>query len=68
MRYANGAFEIKEQLAALCLVMLPAYYISWRDGEIASSPVARRIITSLLCAMVWWNFVVGHLMNYTKGL
>jgi hypothetical protein len=68
MRYANGAFEIKEQLAALCLVMLPAYYASWRGGDIASSPVARRIITSLLCAMVWWNFVIGHFMNFTKSL
>jgi hypothetical protein len=68
MRYANGAFEIKEQLAALCLVMLPVYYASWRSGDIISSPIARRVITSLLCAMVWWNFIIGHFMNFTKSL
>jgi hypothetical protein len=68
MRAANGAFEIKEHFAALALLMLPAYRAVWQNSTVNGTTSARRAITGILCAMVWWNFVVGHGMNYIRGL
>jgi len=65
---ANGAFEIKEQFAALAIVMLPAYRAAWDRATFSTTLIARRVITGLLCAAVWWNFAVGHLMNSIKAL
>ncbi|HWC63766.1 MAG TPA: hypothetical protein VG501_09090 [Rhizomicrobium sp.] len=64
----NGAFEIKEQLAALSILMLPAYRAAWDRRFFADTLIARRVITSLLCGAVWWNFATGHVMNSIKGL
>ena len=68
MRAANGAFEIKEHFAALALMMLPAYRAAWQNSAANGAATARRAITGFLCAMVWWNFAVGHGMNYIRGL
>ena len=67
MRSANGIFEIKEHLAVVGLFMLPAYVFYWRtplDGAYAS---ARRWLTTILAFIVWWNLVVGHILNNIKG-
>jgi hypothetical protein len=50
---ANGVFEIKEHLAAIGLGLLP---------------VARRHLTWLLAFFVWWNFIVGHVLNDIRGM
>jgi hypothetical protein len=68
LRAANGSFEIKEQFAALGLVMLPAYRATWAVRHIEETTVARRSITTIFCLLVWWNFAVGHAMNMIKGL
>jgi hypothetical protein len=68
LQSANGAFEIKEQLAALAILMLPAYRAAWDRRSFADTLIARRVITGLLCGSVWWNFVTGHVMNSIKGL
>ena len=68
MQAANGAFEIKEQFAALAILMLPAYRAAWNSSTFADTLVARRVITGLLCGAVWWNFATGHVMNSIKGL
>ena len=65
---ANGAFEIKEQLAALGLGMLPAYWVLWNKPTTAEWMTARKGLTWFLTAVVWWKFVVGHVLNNIQGL
>jgi hypothetical protein len=68
LRSANGVFEIKEHLVAIGLGLLPSYWVFWRAP--ASSPLAasRRYLTWLLAFVVWWSFLVGHVLNNIKGL
>jgi hypothetical protein len=68
LRAANGAFEIKEHLSALGLLMLPAYWAAWRKPLVAEHAGARTALTWVLAAIVWWNFVVGDVLNNIKGL
>ena len=63
MRAANGIFEIKEHLAAIGLGLLPAYWFFWK-----ARAASRRYMTWLLAFIVWWSFLVGHVLNNIKGL
>jgi hypothetical protein len=63
--WAIGLFEIKEHWAALGLAALPLYHSAWRrDG----APGQRLAATLLLAIVVWFNFLVGHLLNNFRGL
>lgn len=68
MRAANGVFEIKEHLAAIGLGLLPAYWFFWRTPLTPDGMVARRYLTWILAFVVWWNFLVGHVLNNIRGL
>ena len=68
MRAANGVFEIKEHLAAIGLGLLPTYWLFWRVPLASEQASARRYLTWLLAFIVWWNFLVGHVLNNIKGL
>jgi hypothetical protein len=69
LRAANGAFEIKEHLAAIGLGLLPAYWFFWRSSSLVpQGAVARRYLTWILAFVVWWNFLVGHILNNIRGL
>lgn len=61
----SGVFEIKEHFAAVGLGILPAYRYYWRNAEEQSSP--RAVLTALLAFIVWWNFLVGHILNNVRG-
>lgn len=65
---ANGVFEIKEHLVAIGLGTLPAYALFWRMPLAPESARARRYLTWLLTFIVWWGFLVGHILNNIKGL
>jgi hypothetical protein len=67
-RAANGAFEIKEHMAAIGLGMLPIYVAYWKAPLLASHAGTRRYLTWLLAFLVWWNFLIGHILNNIKGL
>jgi hypothetical protein len=67
-RVANGAFELKEHFAALGLLMLPAYWAAWRKPLLAEYAAARTGLTWVLAAIIWWNFLVGNVLNNIKGL
>jgi hypothetical protein len=61
---AHGAFELKEHFAAVGLGLLPAYWYYWRStGE----PRTRAVLTAFLATIVWWNFLVGHILNNIRG-
>ena len=68
MRAANGVFEIKEHLAAIGLGLLPTYWLFWRAPLAPGQAAARRYLTWLLTFVVWWSFLVGHVLNNIKGL
>jgi hypothetical protein len=68
LRAANGVFEIKEHLAAIGLGILPAYWFFWRQPLSPDGLIARRYLTWLVAFIVWWNFLVGHVLNNIRGL
>lgn len=68
LRAANGVFEIKEHLAAIGLGLLPAYWFFWRDSVSPEGIIARRYLTWILAFVIWWNFLVGHVLNNIRGL
>jgi len=68
LRAANGSFELKEHLAAVALGMLPAYWWYWRQPAADASAVrVRAVLTAMLAFVVWWNFLVGHIVNNIRG-
>ena len=68
LRAANGVFEIKEHLSAIGLGLLPAYWFFWREPLTAEGLIARRYLTWILAFVIWWNFLVGHVLNNIRGL
>jgi len=68
LRSANGVFEIKEHLVAIGLGLLPTYWIFWKAPRASEQGMARRYLTWMLAFIVWWSFLVGHVLNNIKGL
>lgn len=66
MNAANGIFELKEHFVALGLGMLPAYWYVWQ-GPPTEHVGARRALTLMLALIVWWAFLVGHVLNNIRG-
>ena len=50
------------------LGLLPAYWVFWKAPLAADQAPARRSLTWLLAFVVWWGFLVGHVLNNIKGL
>jgi|SRR5215510_282284 len=67
LRAANGVFEIKEHLSAIGLILLPAYWASWRPPLVPEYVAGRVGLTWILAGIVWWNFIVGQLLVTIKG-
>ena len=65
---AVGSFELKEQFIALGLGMLPLYWMLWHRPPEADSKTACVAVTLILCGIVWYSFLVGHVLNNIKGL
>ena len=64
----NGSFEIKEQFVAIGLGMLPFYWLVWRKPISERLAGARAASTAILCFIVWYGFIVGHVLNNVRGL
>ena len=62
----NGSFELKEHFAAIGLAVLPAYWHYWRRPA-PEEARTRAILTAILAFIVWWNFLVGHVLNNIRG-
>jgi hypothetical protein len=65
---AVGSFEIKEQFVAVGLGMLPLYWMLWRRPPEDGARPARLAVTLILCFIVWYGFLVGHVLNNIRGL
>jgi hypothetical protein len=68
LRAANGIFEIKEHFAAVGLGLLPVYWRFWQPPLTFEYAQTRRYLTWMLAFIVWWNFLVGEILNNIKGL
>ena len=66
--WAIGLFELKEHAGALGLGLLPLYAYLWQAERARSHARDRRVITALIAAIVWFDFVVGHILNNIRGL
>jgi hypothetical protein len=65
---AVGSFEIKEQFVSVGLGMLPLYWLLWRRPLENGARPARIAVTVILCFIVWYSFLVGHVLNNIRGL
>jgi hypothetical protein len=65
---AVGSFELKEQFIAIGLGMLPLYWLLWRRPPEAGARSARIAVTLMLAFIVWYGFLVGHVLNNIRGL
>ena len=64
---ANGVFELKEHLVAVGMGMLPAYWYLWRQPLSEQLARSRKVVTAILAFIVWWGFLVGHILNNIRG-
>ncbi len=62
-----GTFELKEHFAVVGLAVLPAYWYFWRLPLADEHRRTRRALTAILAFIVWWNFLVGHVINNVRG-
>jgi len=62
-----GLFDIKEHFAAIGLALLPAYWVCWRQPSADEPARTRAALTSILAFIVWWSFLIGHVMNNIRG-
>jgi hypothetical protein len=63
---AVGSFEVKEQFISIGLGLLPFYWLVWRRPDPAGES-ARIAVTLMLCFIVWFGFIVGHVLNNVRG-
>lgn len=64
---ALGLLELKEHFAAIGLALLPAYWVCWRQPQVDKCARARAALTAVFGFIVWWAFLVGHVLNNIMG-
>jgi hypothetical protein len=65
--HALGFFDLKEDFVAIGLGLLPAYWISWRWPFADERGRTAAALTTILGFIVWWGFLVGHVVNNIVG-
>jgi hypothetical protein len=65
--HALGFFDLKEDFASIGFGLLPAYWIVWRRPVADDQSRMAAILTTILAFIVWWNLLVGHVLNDIKG-
>ena len=65
--HALGFFDLKEDFAVIGLGVLPAYWFCWRGADDGKHHHIRAALTLLLAFIVWWSFLVGHVLNDIRG-
>ena len=64
---ALGVFDLKEHFTVVGMATLPAYWVFWRQPLAEQHARTRAMLTALLAFIVWWNFLVGHVLNNMRG-
>ena len=52
---------------AVGLGILPAYWHFWHQPLAADYQRTRAVLTIILGFIVWWSFIVGHILNNIQG-
>jgi hypothetical protein len=68
LRKTIGVFQLKEHLAVVGLGLLPVYRHFWYSVPLDTHIATRRFLTTFMTLTVWWNLVIGHVLNNIKGL
>jgi hypothetical protein len=64
---AMGFFDLKEDFVSIGSGILPAYWVCWCRPIVDEPSRARAALTAVLGFIVWWGFLVGHVMNNMMG-
>jgi hypothetical protein len=48
--------------------MLPVYLHFWHAVPLTASVPTRKFLTTFLMLAVWWNLIIGHVLNNIRGL
>jgi hypothetical protein len=64
---ALGFLEMKEHFVAIGLALLPAYSVCWQQPRSDELARTRAALTTILSCIIWWSFLVGHVMNNIMG-
>jgi hypothetical protein len=64
---AIGFFDLKEDFVAIGAALLPAYWACWRRPLVDEPSRTRAALTTVLAFVVWWGFLVGHVLNNIMG-
>jgi hypothetical protein len=64
---ALGLFDLKEHFVAIGLALLPAYWVCWREWRADKSSRTPAALTLILAFIVWWSFLIGHVLNNIMG-
>jgi hypothetical protein len=67
LRVPEGSFELKEHFVTIGLGLLPAYWYYWRRPLAPDTTRTRVALTTILAFIVWWAFLVGHVLNNIRG-
>ena len=65
--HALGYFDLKEDFVAIGAGLLPAYWASWRGRPNGERGWTEAALTTVLGFIVWWGFLVGHVLNDIVG-
>jgi hypothetical protein len=64
---AIGFIDLKEDFVSVGLGILPAYWVCWHRPFVDEPGRTRAALTAMLAFIVWWSFLVGHVMNNIMG-
>jgi len=64
----QGMFDLKEHLASMGIGLLPIYWFFWKNAREPEYDSARKWLTVVLAAFVWYMFLIGHVVNNVRGL
>jgi hypothetical protein len=64
---ALGLLDLKEDFISIGLGLLPAYWACWRHQPGDEAGGTRAALTGLLAFIVWWSFLIGHVMADIMG-
>jgi hypothetical protein len=63
----QGFFELKEHAVTIGMGVLPAYWYFWKNARDPQYDGVRKWLTVLLAVIVWFGFIVGHVVNNVRG-
>jgi hypothetical protein len=65
--HAMGFLDLKEDFVAIGLGLLPPYWFCWLRPVDGQNALIRAAVTILLAFIIWWSFLVGHVVNNIGG-